>query len=38
MMLDNDVQNFIEKYIHKIEINDWDWIYFQGMSELIQKS
>ena len=38
MSLDPDVQKFIEKYIHKIEINDWDWIYFQGMSELIKES
>ena len=38
MMLDKSVQEFLEKYIHKIEINDWDWIYFQGMSELIQES
>ena len=38
MILDSDVQTFIEKHIHKIEINDWHWIYFQGMNELIQKS
>lgn len=38
MILDTDVQNFIEKYIHKIEINAWDWIYFQGMNELIKES
>ena len=38
MRLDTDVQNFLEKYINKIDNNDWDWIYFQGMSELIQKT
>ena len=38
MMLDNDVQKFLEKYINKIDNNDWDWIYFQGMSELIKES
>ena len=38
MMLDTDVQKFLEKYINKIDNNDWDWIYFRGMSELIQES
>lgn len=33
-MLDNDVQNFLEKYIDKIDNNDWDWIYSQGLNQL----
>ena len=34
MSLDIDVQNFIEKYINKIDNNDWDWIYSEGLDEL----
>lgn len=38
MMLDSDVQNFLEKYIDKIDNNDWDWIYSDGLAELEDKT
>lgn len=34
MILDTDVQKFLEKYINKIDNNDWDWIYSEGLNEL----
>ena len=34
MLLDNDVQEFIETHIDKIENNNWGWIYSSGLAEL----